>query len=341
MKRSGGVTAAAIVLFLGSALLVLMAVFMVLGSFLVRATNEPNPLGPAFFYVEAGFLLALAGWGVATAVEVLRLRSWARISILVMSGLTAAMMLLSSLGMLMVVPMMKQDPNMPSGAMGFLLVFEGLLFAIPLAISVWWLFLFTRKSVRMQFEAGTQGAVLQPAAAGGMPVVAMPEAPASTARKIPVSIIVIAVFLLVGALFVGFSVPLTVHMHVPVVLLGLLITGAKGLAAAIVIGALLLFLGIALLRRKPWSLDATIAYAVFATLNALLFLVSSSRDAYFKIVLSSYQAPTGLPPDFFPHTMRTIVTGSMAVGILANLVALYFLWTRRGAYRAACGAGRS
>ena len=338
MKRSGGVTAAAIVLFIGSGLLVLMAALMVVGSFVVQSAKEPNPFGPAIFYVEAGFLLALAGWGIATAVGILRLRSWARISILVMSGLAAGMMLLSSLGMLLVVPMMKQDPNMPSGAIVFVMVFELILLAIPLAICIWWLILFSLKSVRMQFATGTQSALLQPAAAGGMPVVAMPEAPASSARKIPVSIIVIAVFLLVGALFAGFSVPLTVRMHVPILLLGVLITGAKGLAAAIVIAALLLFLGIALLRRKPWSLDVTIAYAIFATLNALLFLVSSSRDAYFKIVISYYQVPPGLQPDFFPDTMRTIVTGSMALGILANLVALYFLWTRRGAYRAACGA---
>ena len=338
MKRSGGVTAAAIVLFIGSGLLVLMAALLVFSSFVVQSVKEPNPLGPAIFYVEAGFLLALAGWGIATAVGILRLRSWARISILVMSGLAAAMMLLSSLGMLLVVPMMKQDPNMPSGAIVFVMVFELILLALPLAICIWWLILFSLKSVRMQFSTGTQGAVFQPAAAGGMPVVAMREAPARSARKIPVSIIVIAVFLLVGALFAGFSVPLTVRLHVPILLLGVLITGAKGLAAAIVIAALLLFLGIALLRRKPWSLDVTIAYAIFATLNALLFLVSSSRDAYFKIVISYYQVPPGLQPDFFPHTMRTIVMGSMALGILANLVALYFLWTRRGAYRAACGA---
>ena len=338
MKRSGGVTAAAVVLIVGSSLLVLMAGMVGLLPLLPQPANEQNPFGVGFFYFEAVFILAVAGWGIATAVGILRLRNWARISILVISGIAVAMLLFSGLSMLLIVPMLRREPGMPAGAIAVFAAIELIFLCVPLGIAIWWLVLFCRRSVRAQFGKGVQSAVLHPIDAKAVPIVAMAEPPRSFARKIPVSTVVIAVFLLVGVAFAGLTVPLVIRMSSPSLLFGVLIRGRGGLVAIIVIAAIQLVLGIALLRRKTWSLDATVAYVVVVTLNGVLFLVSNSREAYFKVILSNYEAPPGLPPDFFPHLMRTIVSSSMAFGILLNFVALYFLWTRREAYRLACEA---
>jgi hypothetical protein len=338
VKRSGGVTAAAIVLLAGSTLLVLMAAAMILASVVATAVKAPNVLGPGIFYVEAGCELALASWGIATAVGILQLRSWARISILVMSGIAAGMALLCSLGMILVVPILRQQPNTPPGLLTFVLVFELVLFGIPLAIAIWWLILFTRKSVGMQFASQTRIVAPEPLVAFQGGIVTSTSATVSLKPQIPVSIILIAAFLLLGASFMAFTVSFAVRTHAPFILLGVLQTGRASLAAILAMGVIQLALGIALLQKRLWSLDAAIAYGIVAVLNGLLFFVSRARETYFSMILRSYPPTPGVPPQFMEHMMRTILPFSLGLGTVLDLVALYFLVTRRRAYREACAA---
>src|SRR5579864_8548940 len=151
MKRSGGVTAAAIVLFFGSGLCILFLAVACLAFVLPREPGDimteqlPSLAFGLFFYA------LFAGCGIATGVAILRLRPWSRISILVMSGFAVLGILFASLAMFLIVPMM-QTPEMQPGEKKMTLFVLVPMFAIPLAISIWWFVLFMLKSVRLQFQ---------------------------------------------------------------------------------------------------------------------------------------------------------------------------------------------
>jgi hypothetical protein len=351
MRRSGGVTAAAIVLFVGSGLLILLMGLTSLTFVLPKPStgNAVNPLAGIVFGVV--FYGMIAAWGIVTAVGILRLGNWARISILVMAGFSIACTLFSVAMMIVVVPMMSQMPGMRSGIGAIVVGLFLVMMAIPFGISIWWLVLFLRKSVRLQFAGGEVGPMAESVAAfGAGQTVGVPASGAvdrnqvqpragmslPATKTIPTSIIVIAVFLLIGAALTGLSVPMAIQGHFPFLLMGVLAPSRAALAIVVIMGAIELFLGIALLRRQSWSLDVTTAFAVFGILNCSLFLVSPSRADYFRIMLANYPSPPGTPPEMFPNLMHSVLQGSMGFSIVVNLVALYFLVTRRKAYREAC-----
>ena len=99
MKRPAGVTAAAIVAMLGSLCVLLVCAFMAAGLAMARrqAADVAIPLAAVVVVVLIG--LGLAGLGVATAVGLLKLKRWARTSILVFSGISGSISLLASIGM--------------------------------------------------------------------------------------------------------------------------------------------------------------------------------------------------------------------------------------------------
>lgn len=353
MKRSGGVTAAAVVLFFGSGLLIL---FMGLGSLVLilpRPSNADQYFPAASLVGGLLFYGVFAAWGIITAVGILKLRPWARISILVMSGFAAVGILFAYLGIFLMAPIMRQTPGMNPGFEKVFLVIWSVMLAIPLGISIWWFALFMLKSVRLQFAAEgltASAVVAQPPISVTTPPHAQTPAtnaaamqagavlPTSASHKIPASIIVVAIFLLLGVPSMVYTMTFAIHLHLPFVLLGIFVTGWKSTASLATMGIIQLVLGIALLRRKLWSLNSTIAYAIFAILNALLFLATPARKIYLSTFLQNYPVPQGLPPDFMQQLMRVVFPWSLIFGIALNLVALYFLWTRREAYRTACAA---
>lgn len=336
VKRSGGVTAAAIVLFLGSALLIL---FMGL-SCLLLVFPQPGDVNPTqqyqAFIFGIGFYGVFAAWGVVTAVGILRLRNWARISILVMAGFAISCLLLAIVSLFLIGPMMSQMPGMNAGIEKVMLGIFIVMFAIPIGISIWWLVLFMRRSVRTQFESDLLGASrnvpLMPAAETAPRAQTLIRDP----RRIPASLIVIAIFLLLGSAFVGMTILFVVPTHSPLLLLGILLNWKESVTVTGLTGIVELALGIALLKKKPWSLDAAIAFVIFGIFNALLFIVSPSRDAYLNFFLQHEQSTPNLPPDFIPRMMHAFMPLIMGFSVAVSLVALYFLWTRRKAYRAAC-----
>jgi hypothetical protein len=339
MKRSGGVTAAVIVLFFGSGVFVLLAAGMFLSSFLMQATKEPSPLGPAFFYVEAGIMLGLAGWGVSTGVGILRLRSWARISILVMSGLAVVMSFFTMLMTFMLVPMISENEKMPPGAIIFVEIFEVIIFGIPLAVAVWWLILFMRKGTRAQFEAASRTTMAHRLVAGGATVVEAAAATASPVSKIPVSILVIAVYFLATAPGQLFTFAMPFMRHMPMMIFGKIMQPGSMWAYMLTVAVLHLALGIGLLCRKWWAYFGTCGYCVFLFANAAATLLRRFPMDRFLVMMQQADPALArmnvtLPPAFMHYGMFVASLFGMALPIAA----LYFLWTRRGAYRAACAA---
>lgn len=92
MKRPAGLVIAAVLLILGSLLALCAGVLMILaGLFAPHAPATPSqPLPPSWIsgviFVVAGFAGLIAAWGIVTAVGVLRVRAWARYSMMVIAA---------------------------------------------------------------------------------------------------------------------------------------------------------------------------------------------------------------------------------------------------------------
>lgn len=145
MKRSTSVTIAAFCSLVGSAAALALGLASALSVMLARKSNpdlnEPMVLGGVA--IGTALLIVPSIWGVMTSVGLLRLRSWARISVLVFSVLLVATGVLGNL-LFPLVPI--QPANLTVAKFG-LAAFYTCLFGI----GVWWFVLFSRPSVRQQY----------------------------------------------------------------------------------------------------------------------------------------------------------------------------------------------
>lgn len=84
-------------------------------------------------------------------------------------------------------------------------------------------------------------------------------------------------------------------------------------------------------------LDGLIALAAFGALNSLGFVFSPARNAVFARVMQMQTVPPEIASQMQNQLMHIIVPVSMSGGAVISLIVLYFLITRRRAFRAACG----
>jgi len=87
MKRPAGVTISAVAVLIGCGLTLLSGAFMILAFFVTPATDSMPAFTRYSLLIMSVFMLGLATWGIATGINLLQLREWARISMLVFSGL--------------------------------------------------------------------------------------------------------------------------------------------------------------------------------------------------------------------------------------------------------------
>src|SRR5690348_1423314 len=309
MKRSGDVTAAAVVMFCGSALFLLMGAFTILTVLAAPTTNaaQGRQLQMAGAVMVIAMYGGLAAWGIATGVGILKLQPWARISAIVMGVLAIAGCVMAAASVFMMESVFKGDNQLPPNFARITLVIVSVMFAIPAGIAIWWVILFTRKRVALEFAArglateasgvtqvgiAGQGSVHGGAAnefAGGgsvapafgaVPTVA--SSPSGTRRPaIPISIRVIAVGSIVFSAFGLLAVPFFfMGMMTPVLMFGFLVKGNMALVYFFAVDLLPLAFGFAMLLRKPWSADAMIGFLAAMVLNLGMFYISPQRAAY-------------------------------------------------------------
>lgn len=342
MKRSGDVTAAAIILFFGSGLLILFMLFAILGA-------ELTPLPPEARYgqfIGLAFYLLFAAWGVATGVGILRLRSWARISIIAMSVLAIFSCMCAAVGFALMPAILEQLPDAPPRAAVKIMVAVGvIMLLIPLAIAIWWLILFTRKRLALEFASrGVRAQFRTGVTLNAGPPVASSAPPAFTPsgqtfgspamqlpNRRPVSITVIAVFLLAGAAFFPLILFYPANWRITA-LFGMVLTGRPVLALFAVCSALGVVLGVGLLRLKPWARVATILYAVVVTVNGAVSMRAMTR--VFQMLQSVMGMPTfsEIQVQMMRRMMQLSMIGGVGFAVGLNVVAIYFLVTRRAAF---------
>jgi hypothetical protein len=305
MKRSAGVTASAVIVLLGSALVLLLAGFGVLGIAVAPVRETQFHYMKYFMWFFIASLVAMAGWGIASGVGLVQLRNWARISILVFGGL----LLFVGLPNLLIIPFipLQQPTDLPDtfalGVRIFLVAFFGMM----AGVGMWWVVFFNRKAVRAQF----QGVFSESQQLLGTP-----------AR--PISITIIGWYLIVG----GFICLPFLFLHMPVFLLGFMLRGWASSLFMLGSGILQLVAGAGLLKLKPWSRSLAIGTFSFIALNAVLMVVLPGSQARYEQTMKSIQEAYGTPPT----TMHFPIWFGLAFCLPLFAVLLWFLVANRKAF---------
>jgi hypothetical protein len=246
----GSVAAAAVVAIILSVLSALLTLLATWGILLEERHGQAPPQAAKIAAeVILGIFFAAAIFGVVTAVNLIRLRNWARISILVFAWISGVC---SGIGVavLCVIPM-PMEAHAPPGFMSIARFVALSVYGVPCAISVWWIYLFSRNEVKSQFSGQAQYADPQ-----------VPHPP-----RCPAPVAVLAWISLLGVLSVVFF--LLVPLRIPVFLFGHAIAPALGKTYMVILGSLGAAAGIGILKLKPWSYFVAIGLHTFYAANAV------------------------------------------------------------------------
>jgi len=326
MKRSTGVTAAAIVLVAGSGIGLLLTSLGIFALALGSRVQPQSVLPPQLLVLVILFnifFICLEAFGIFTGIGLLRLKNWARITTIVFAVCILLQSMFSTL-IVLVMPL-PTDSNVPAN---FNLIFRGIMTGFGLfflAIGAWWLVLFTRRGVSAQFQP-----VLSPAPMEFAEPALQPLPP--RAGRVPVVVLVVAILLLAGTP----SMLVVPFMHFPAFFLGKVLYGGAARIFFVVIFVADLTVGIGLLRLKRWSLPAAIAFYVFNLLNSIPMFFPAVRDAYFAAVFRSMPFP--MPPEaiqFSPHMLAYSMDFGLAFGVLFCAVLPVLLIRSRPAFEQA------
>ena len=375
-NRSAGITVIAILQLIGSAMLLVLAAFMAFAMIMATPPANDPRLPPMYFNVMRVvlplFYAIPAVWGIITAVGLLQLKNWARISTIVISIL---LIVFGAFGILTAMvfflkppPANGVDPKMFSIIGAVTAVFA----LAEIGIGIWWMVFFNRAGVKAQF---LPQAFLYPTGQGAdpyaiqMPHSATPPPPSLTTPEAlatppgaatptdvalsptppiaapqrparPLSISIIAWFILAGCIFIPFSIVL----RAPTILFTAILTGWPAVTLLLVFAALHLYIGIALLKMKPSGRLVGMGYYIFALVNPAIFYLAPGRSARFARLLDAEQSMFPWMRSGQSNLFQSDMTPFFLVGaifaIAFCLVMLYFLAAAKPAFdRAAQQAG--
>jgi hypothetical protein len=370
-NRSAGTTVVAILQIIGSAFLLLLAAFMAFA--MIMATPPANdPRVPQTYFTVMRFVLPLfyavpAVWGIVTAIGLLNLKNWARISTIVISILLVvfgAFGILSSMIFFLKPP---PTPGMDPKIFTIIGAVTAILSAAQIGIGIWWMVFFNRASVKAQFQPPLfpfpqpghgglpydinmpysatpppPGLTTAPGAAAPTDAAPLPTPPIAAPQRPtrPLSISIIAWFMLASCIFIPFGL----FLHPPVVLLATVLSGWQASVFMLISAALNIYIGIALLKMKPAGRLVGIGYFLFGLLNVVVFYIAPGRSARMTRLLELEQSMFPWMRSAQPNPFQADMTPFLLVGVIGGvafcLVLLYFLAAAKPAFdKAAQQAG--
>ena len=144
-NRSQGVTVSAVLVLLGSLFWLLMAIFMYVAVEIVPQLSDPIVRRTTHFFYGLPAILSLLG--IATAIGLFRLRSWARISLLIFSCL------IGFSGALLTALFVWGSLSSPQHNTVISTTLMILIFFLPMMLfGFGWLYFFNRSAVKEQFK---------------------------------------------------------------------------------------------------------------------------------------------------------------------------------------------
>jgi hypothetical protein len=180
IRRPAGVTASAVVLGLAAAVLLVFAALMVVaavaaGHMPIAATSHNNTPPPspavmtAMMTAFACFYLTLAGWAVTTLVGLLKMKTWARISVMIIGGGLALIGLFSAVTTA-AMPLLIKSKALPasntpppdSAVMTSIFLCMAAAWLAAAGVGIWWLIYFLLRSTREAFTLANAPPAPQP-----------------------------------------------------------------------------------------------------------------------------------------------------------------------------------
>jgi hypothetical protein len=310
MKPSGpssSVIAAGVVGILVSLFTILIAVASIAGMFMLPPNNSAAipPFSKPLAIAMMGLLSGLAIFGIFTSVGVLRLKKWARVSMLVWGGVMVAFC-----GLVLLFTAFVPLPEMPADAsvsFPFLRVLLSLVYGIPFLIGVWWLLLFNQAAVKEQFLA----------AAPSDGQLAAPPQP-----RCPLPLSILAGFSIFSA---GFSLllPFT-NFPVNVILFGYRVHGAFGVALFFFAAGLVLVGAIGMLRLRRWSYPLMLGQYFFWMASGTINLIGPNYDRNIHEIMSQMNLPEGAMGQAAFAQTRVFGVLSLIPGVFLIWLLLYY-----------------
>ena len=274
--------------------------------------------------------MACAVFGIVTGAGLLRLKNWARISVLIWSGITvcfAGFALLLSL----IIPI-PPPRNAPDFTIYFVRATLFLIYGLPCGIGIWWLILFTRKPVVAQFVATTPGALAPPSVLASYPP--LPAAPARP--RLPVPLAVLAAILVISS---PLSILFLVASHFPAICLGVVI---RGRGATVFYGffcLLTLISGIGLFKLQRWSYPLALGMQMFGLVNGVISFFSPQLTVLQREILSG-STYASIPPEQYAYWSGHL-RGMSLFGLLFPAALVFLLVYYRSRFLEACTAKAS
>jgi hypothetical protein len=254
--------------------------------------------------VVMGLLAGLAIFGLFTSIAVFRLKKWARISMLIWGGVTAAfsgvMLIFLSLTAL---PEMSSDTT---ASFPYLRVLMTVLYGIQFLVGVWWLLLLNQRSVREQFA---------PVAASDGQVVALPQ------PRCPLPLAILSGVSIFSAAFT-LMLPFT-NFPVNVILFGHRFHGAAGAVLFYLSAGLFLAGAIGMLLLKRWSYPLVLGQYFFWMVSGTVTLVSPSYDRNLQDMMSQLNLPEGTMTQASFTQTRAFGAVALIAGVLIIRLLLY------------------
>jgi hypothetical protein len=354
ISRPVGVTASIILLgfftlmLLGSAAVTgLLPVILHSNGMNVSTPPPPPPLTSSFitaiFVALALIEAAIGAWGLATVIGLFRMKSWARISILIIGGCLAAFALLNVFGTVISI-FATQSIAMPAGAsnpaaLHIILIVSAVLWLIVGAIGAGWLIYFMRKPIREAFRlarhpqtALQSTAQLNPAypitdftIAQAIPPQNLPTQPVAyqppiqppqalamhTTTARPLSMTVIAILMLVS----GASSLIAAVIPIPLFLCGMILSGWRAHLFIAGLGLLYLAAGYGLLKlnRPAWMLSFVIS--LFGLANSAVIVLPSVRA---RFIAYTHNLTQSMMPHFPQYPGNAAASSAAANAMLFN-----------------------
>jgi hypothetical protein len=309
MKRSTGVTLSVVLVFFGSAMALLAGLFA--GAALKFAPHRsiPTPFLRGALIFDGALDVAFVAWGIASGIGLIRLRQWARMSMLVFSGIMIVFCLIPMV-IIPFVPLPPQSDTLPSN---FGLVFRiGVVafYGLFVALGAFWLYFFNKRSVKDQFKGIS---VQEGLAAGSRP-------------ERPLAIVILAWLFIIGGCFTPFAL----FMRAPAFFFSFAVPGRWGGLVFIAFAALSLATGIGLLRFRSWAWMLAVSLQSIGLLNSLSIILIPGAFARFEGLLQSQRAAMGLPDAptvIFPELAMWIGLGIGA--LFAGAILAILFWYKR------------
>jgi hypothetical protein len=297
---------------------------------LLLSSRYPNPMDamPGLRVMTAAIMaifFAVTIWGAFSGVGLIRLRNWARVSVLVWAGIAAPICVLAIV-FVAFLPM-PPSPN-PTLLLTMIHLVTVLFYGGPLAIAVWWLILFTRPKIVAQFKP-VAAAAGPGDPFGAIPVTATADASGTHAPyaepaalpgpSVPLPIIVLSCFFLLSSLSVFFIF----FMHIPAMVFGHAYTGLTG--SVIYAGWCLLYAiaGVGMLKRVPWTYTVAIGLQILGIVSGIITLLSPNFDDVMRRAMSTTGLPAG--SELYQMPSMTHLRGFSFIGLLFPLAILGLL----------------